>query len=847
MMEDSEPAVANPKALKILGLATEPKMGGSKKPGFATGMTHQYDVVSEQTEVGLANIKHFFKFLDKLTECMPQDFNKAVRGMTPLEGDMMCQYDDARSQTESLVLACLAREREMFTTLSEHVVKPLAAFHAKNLRQKRVLDADLIKCAKALKDAKQQLKKEEAECKIELEKYLRMHSTQLELRLQTKEAVQGESTYERFLSGEELEAFKQTQSTANADAAAKASPLYADYRKQRKKTFELFNKYDVTLQEARSAQLKFHEFLTGFLAELESMERFRLKTIDVYARKLANLFEAQSKFMQETVEGLQAGADSIHCLDEQQLQHALRVWDFLYGASPPFESIEYRLPCKANDVMDDYRTSFETCPRPTAKKAYIPPHHEPPEFSCQLAPRRIKVAASGRLQGDFATTQAALIAEHGPMLDFTEWPFNWETAGALKSWRVVAAFKQFLELEFNAENLNFWLAVNRYRAEIGTMSYERQLARTVWIYGEFVAEGGPEEVPIPKHMKADVKKVVDEAELKQKEGKADDRGPDLADVFNVAQECIFRMLGESYERFKQTKSFRWLRRAARSGDDVSEEQACTSCGRMLIAGNSENICITCRILRTQPMIVMPHQSNNDETDDDSPTAANAQQAADPPPTKALDIESLALKSDLEALRSEYEALKIRFTQAQEAKRKPETPKAKPSEKPMRPEKGKTDYSKDTKVEPAAPVSAMAKPEARPERPASPKPDVKSKFAAPGKPEKPETPNHKSAKLENVPPKPNLPAPALPAKVAEARAAEAKTQAPPIESTPKLSIVQQMKLQSELREREAQATRVDKTLAKGEFYCSGCNTLMKSEDNWCIECGLPRVKAKASKN
>lgn len=364
-------------------------MAAAKKPSFVKAMTHNGEVVSQQVEVGLGNIQHYYKFLEKLVACAPGDPAKVLKGMKPGvdESDMMAQYAFVQTQADNLLLSYVSHEREWFQKLQEVVIKPLSEFYVANIRQKRMLDLDLAKLSKALKESKAILKKDEQDAKSSLEQYIKLHLPQVSLRNASKEGPV-DTSMEKFLQGAELENFKKQQSMDKANAAARASPQYEAYQKSRKKTFEAFNKYESSLQQARTDQLKFHGFLTEYLQQMESMERYRMKSIEVSLKKLTTLFEIHSKKMRETLDGLEAMCMLVTNLDEQQLQHSLRVWEFMYGPCPPYEPMEFRLPCKCGDIMDDLRTNFETVPPPPAKVAYVMPKGPPPTFVPESALKR---------------------------------------------------------------------------------------------------------------------------------------------------------------------------------------------------------------------------------------------------------------------------------------------------------------------------------------------------------------------------------------------------------------------------------------------------------------------------
>lgn len=708
----------------------------TKKPTFVSGMTHQFDVVAEQVEVGLANIKHFFKFLEKLCECMPQDFTKAVKGMKPLEGDVMTQYAFVRTQTENLLLQYFNHERDLFLKMSEVVVKPLAKIHASNSRQKRALDLDLAKFNKALKDSKMVLQKDELESRVELEKYIKMHTAQLELRKNNKD-TQPDSTsaYEKFLSGPELDTFKKQQLNANADAAAKSSPMYADYRRQKKKTFELFNRYELQLQQVRVHQAKFHDYVSSYLNELESMERYRLKVIEVYIRKLVSLFEFQSQRLKETFEGLDGMCQTVANLDEQQLQHSLKVWDFMYGPAPLFEILQYRLPCKANEIMEDYRTNFETCPPPQHKEPYVPPKGNPPPFIPDRASSRIMLGGAPQVDAKRNEAKSAFLAEHGQNAVLLEWPQAWDLASFLKSWRAVAVFKQFLEGEFSSENLIFWIKANRYRADLQAMAAEgeaytldRQLEKALAIYGEFVAPGSPRELNLPGPIRFEIKKGLDEAvSYKQKyeqlgpkaqqQKLEEDKPPDLTEQYQSAQECIFRLVEkDSFSRFMKTKIFEQFQQEAKEAKDnddgqpahvevaaVEMERTCADCSKPLSADSNEKVCAACK-LRQARVEKEVEDEIADITVEDLPPPISAPVGVAPvnTPTESAhlkrneksksyeynnmtlrpsDMSMFALKSDLEVLRKDVEALRMHVQNVLGAPITPRTPKASKEEFP----------------------------------------------------------------------------------------------------------------------------------------------------------------------
>jgi len=361
----------------------------AKKPSFVKAMTHNGDVVSQQVEVGLANIQHYYKFMEKLVACAPADPQKVLKGIKPAvdEADMMSQYAFVQTQADNLLLAYVSHEREWFLKLQEVVIKPLSEFYVANIRQKRALDLELAKFSKALKESKTILKKDEAEARGALEQYIKLHLPQVSLRNAFKDAP-ADTSMEKFLQGAELESFRKQQIMDKANAAAKASPQYDAYQKSRKKTFEAFNKYELQLQQARTDQLKFHGFLTEYLQQMESMERYRMKSIEVSLKKLTTLFEIHSKKMRETLDGLETMCMTVTNLDEQQLQHSLRVWEFMYGPCPPYEPLEYRLPCKCGDIMDDLRTNFETVPALPPKTPYVMPKGPPPTFVPESALKR---------------------------------------------------------------------------------------------------------------------------------------------------------------------------------------------------------------------------------------------------------------------------------------------------------------------------------------------------------------------------------------------------------------------------------------------------------------------------
>jgi len=680
----------------------------TKKPTFVSGMTHQFDVVAEQVEVGLANIKHFFKFLEKLCECMPQDFNKAVKGMKPLEGDVMTQYAFVRTQTENLLLQYFNHERDLFLKMNEVVVKPLAKIHASNSRQKRALDLDLAKFNKALKDSKIVLQKDELESRVELEKYIKMHTAQLELRKSSNKDTQPDSTsaYEKFLSGPELDTFKKQQLNANADAAAKSSPQYADYRRQKRKTFELFNRYELQLQQVRVHQAKFHDYVSSYLNELESMERYRLKVVEVYIRKLVSIFEFQSQRLKETFEGLDGMCQTVANLDEQQLQHSLKVWDFMYGPAPLFEILQYRLPCKANEIMEDYRTNFETCPPPKHKEPYVAPKGNPPPFIPERASNRIMLGGAPQADSKRNEAKSAFLAEHGQNAALLEWPQAWDLASFLKSWRAVAVFKQFLEGEFSSENLIFWIKANRYRADLQAIAAEgeaytldRQLEKALAIYGEFIAPGSPRELNLPGPVRFEIKKTLDEAvSYKQKyeqlgpkaqqQKLGDEKQPaDLTEVYQSSQQSIFLLVEkDSFERFKRTKIFEQFQHEAEIGaanedaPPAEAERLCTSCGKPLIGDVTEKVCSPCKKRQARvekevedeistvevpveelpppvpspaPVVVVskqPRKSRSYAYNNDAPPTSK--------PVVGVDLTVYALKGDVEALRKEVELLRI---------------------------------------------------------------------------------------------------------------------------------------------------------------------------------------------
>ena len=271
-------------------------------------------------------------------------------------------------------------------------------------------------------------------------------------------------------------------------------------------------------------------------------------------------------------------------------------------------------------------------------------------------------------------------------------------------------FKQFLEGEFSSENLIFWIKANRYRSDLQGAApegeaymLERQLEKALALYGEFVAPGSPRELNLPGPIRFEIKKGLDEAvSYKQKyeqlgpkaqqQRLEEEKQPDLTELYQSAQECIFRLVEkDSYERFKRTKGFEQFQqeaKEAKDNDDGSQaptaiveepERTCVGCSKPLGTDSHEKICTACKLRQARVEKEVEDEIADITVEDlpppiSAPISVMVPTSSDPSQSKRndksrsyeynnltlrpADLSMFALKSDLEALRKDVETLRI---------------------------------------------------------------------------------------------------------------------------------------------------------------------------------------------
>lgn len=116
----------------------------------------------------------------------------------------------------------------------------------------------------------------------------------------------------------------------------------------------------------------------------------------------------------------------------------------------------------------------------------------------------------------------------------------------LKNQDYLAAFRSFLETEFSAENVDFWLACREYKGiSPGKRSY-----RAAEIYKEFLHPMAPKEVNIDHHIREKIKRTLAK--------------PDLT-CFDEAASHIYRLMEEdSCPRFLKSEAYQNLRNTDRN-------------------------------------------------------------------------------------------------------------------------------------------------------------------------------------------------------------------------------------------------------------------------------------------
>ncbi|XP_056615546.1 regulator of G-protein signaling 21 isoform X2 [Triplophysa dalaica] len=116
----------------------------------------------------------------------------------------------------------------------------------------------------------------------------------------------------------------------------------------------------------------------------------------------------------------------------------------------------------------------------------------------------------------------------------------------LKNQDYLAAFRSFLETEYSAENVDFWLACREY-SEISPV---RRLYRAAEIYEEFLHPMAQKEVNVDHHIREKIKRSLAK--------------PDLT-CFDEAASHIYRLMEEdSCPRFHKSEVYQNLRNTDRN-------------------------------------------------------------------------------------------------------------------------------------------------------------------------------------------------------------------------------------------------------------------------------------------
>ena len=290
--------------------------------------THQYAVVSHQTDEGLRSIKRTAAFFEHSVEIQISACEGSVKAMKSVKD----KYSDLKDECTHYVNAGLMVEEVMEHTektqlvfsqsIMNELVKPMRLWYKASSSRKAAIDKEMNRLHDKLKQNVDDIAKERKACLV---------------------------AFQELKAAQQQKQQMEAQQQSSTDAYNK---LKAKHAKLKETTLKKFQQFEQKLDTARGLQGQYYsKDVPARLVELEAIERERLGYQQECYTKFQGIFTAYTSALKSSSELMQKVLPTLNINKAMNL--LFDKWTAAFGPPPAVTPVPYELPCHWTEIQSE--------------------------------------------------------------------------------------------------------------------------------------------------------------------------------------------------------------------------------------------------------------------------------------------------------------------------------------------------------------------------------------------------------------------------------------------------------------------------------------------------------------